>query len=904
MSHFDRGTDAKVEKARTRASSGSRRTDSIRQAFTGRRRRTIAFLASAMLLGTAAIAIAGPSGEWLEGGDQATGGVVKFGPINPVNGFPDWYRDSNGIEVEPCLSNFDPNCNAPTPAPDPNSEVSFPDNFPDEFFYFTGEASLTANGGNDVLALYTIEGTYGGGNTQTVFGRTRYRIRGGLVPGAHYKITNPYGIDTVEAGDDGSVFVTDDVGVGSRNFGGLFQGQVGPFLKWDNSAPAPPAGYLGDPTVEHKVTGSTYETNYVKIEGPGVGGDNNPNPCPNLTATTSPDCIYTDLFSILGKKSTRAGVDVARASYSRSADSKTELDVMAESKDGQDIVVRDTVAGAGRHFAATPLDGEGSRYYTRVDVPGELPTEVEVVNRKDTPQTVQTVKVTDTVLGTALYDGDSAILHVQAESSDKAASPKGLTVEGFETDQGDLVTMDGAGSADIVTKAPPTTVQVTSDHGGSVMIPVAVEGAGHPPLPLAAIAGGDQSVEQGTTVELSGSASTGDVDSYEWTGPADVEPPIAIAKANEAKATVTAPRIPGDYEFTLTVKGPAGTSTDKVVVTVKPLQQADARIAFANSVVADAATVTVPQNMSVTLDGGPSVSAGSFTWSQVSGAEVSLGDAKQQKLTFLFPKTTRPVVLKLDIRHPGVTDTECSETSCNSTTITLNPELDNLAIGRARFTPNASRWVLDGTASSTKGSNKVAVYAGYVENPKLRIGTAAVDAAGTWSLDERNSAVPDTSCKCVSAFSERGGKLVGVGLEKAADLPTTTVDPGPNPNTQAAARSALTAAVPFAGALAAARFTAPASMSAAAVGTTGVPVTVSVPAGASLVRLRVLTTANKALFSTSKKVKGATKVKVKIRSAKLGRTLRAGKRYVLEVRAGTAKNRLGKATRKAIRARR
>ena len=87
-----------------------------------------------------AIAIAGPSGEWLEGGDQATGGVVKFGPINPVNGFPDWYRDSNGIEVEPCLSNFDPNCNAPTPSPDPNSEASFPDNFPDEFFYFIGEA--------------------------------------------------------------------------------------------------------------------------------------------------------------------------------------------------------------------------------------------------------------------------------------------------------------------------------------------------------------------------------------------------------------------------------------------------------------------------------------------------------------------------------------------------------------------------------------------------------------------------------------------------------------------------------------------------------------------------------------------------------------------------------------------
>ena len=75
------------------------------------------------------------------------------------------------------------------------------------------------------------------------------------------------------------------------------------------------------------------------------------------------------------------------------------------------------------------------------------------------------------------------------------------------------------------------------------------------------------------------------------------------------------------------------------------------------------------------------------------------------------------------------------------------------------------------------------------------------------------------------------------------------------------------------------------------------------PRGASLVRLRVLTTANKALFSTFKKVKGGTKVKVNIKSAKLRKQLRAGRRYVIEVRAGTARNRLGKATRKVVRIR-
>jgi hypothetical protein len=100
-----------------------------------------------------------------------------------------------------------------------------------------------------------------------------------------------------------------------------------------------------------------------------------------------------------------------------------------------------------------------------------------------------------------------------------------------------------------------------------------------------------------------------------------------------------------------------------------------------------------------------------------------------------------------------------------------------------------------------------------------------------------------------------------------------------------------------------ARFAAPATVTAAAVGGAGVPVTVTVPKGATLVRLRVLTAANKALFATFKKVKGGTKVKVNIKSAKLGKQLRTGKRFVIEVRAGTARNRLGKATRKAIRIR-
>jgi hypothetical protein len=123
----------------------------------------------------------------------------------------------------------------------------------------------------------------------------------------------------------------------------------------------------------------------------------------------------------------------------------------------------------------------------------------------------------------------------------------------------------------------------------------------------------------------------------------------------------------------------------------------------------------------------------------------------------------------------------------------------------------------------------------------------------------------------------------------------------------AGAPRAIAGAVPLAGAaapkLVAAKVAAPAAVTAASIATTGVPVNVTVPKGATLLRVRVLTTANKVLATTFKKVKGGKKAKVTVRSAKAARRLRGAKRFVVEVRAGTAKNRLGAATRKVIRIR-
>jgi hypothetical protein len=263
-------------------------------------------------------------------------------------------------------------------------------------------------------------------------------------------------------------------------------GRVGPFLKWAPTAdPAdvPPAGYIGDGAAPHTVTGSDLGTNFVRIEAPGIGGANNPNPCsttgPNAYTGAAADCIETNLFILMGKLSTRGGVDIARASYSRSSDgAPTQIDVYADSKAGQDIVVRDR--SATPTFPITPLRAESGRYYAHVDVTGTLPAKVEVVNRGDTPQTVKSVPVEDLVTGTATYDSTTNTLHVRGKPSDKSSSAGTLTVPAFNK------TLDATGTGDLTFVAPPDAVLVKSS---STFQWTYVRGANDPAITLGSTTG-------------------------------------------------------------------------------------------------------------------------------------------------------------------------------------------------------------------------------------------------------------------------------------------------------------------------------------------------------------------------------------------------------------------------------
>src|SRR5262249_28769188 len=67
--------------------------------------------------------------------------LAQVGPIDPVNGFPQFYRDGTGLTLAPCLDFV---CDPALALPDPAAPVVFPTNFPDEFFYHRVIARLTS----------------------------------------------------------------------------------------------------------------------------------------------------------------------------------------------------------------------------------------------------------------------------------------------------------------------------------------------------------------------------------------------------------------------------------------------------------------------------------------------------------------------------------------------------------------------------------------------------------------------------------------------------------------------------------------------------------------------------------------------------------------------------------------
>src|SRR5262249_6476284 len=151
--------------------------------------------------------------------------------------------------------------------------LSFPDNFPDEWFYFRAISTMTTPTGGKALLTLATEGAFLNGvvvpGDQITFTRLRIRVPG-LTPGGTYTVTHPYGSETLQADAFGVVNFTRDTARAAGVFGPTLTGDVGPFLTFATGAPPPAAGQIGSVNPQ-TVQGSPCGQNFFSVEGPGLG---------------------------------------------------------------------------------------------------------------------------------------------------------------------------------------------------------------------------------------------------------------------------------------------------------------------------------------------------------------------------------------------------------------------------------------------------------------------------------------------------------------------------------------------------------------------------------------------------------------------------------------------------------
>ncbi|MFJ4374888.1 hypothetical protein ACIP1T_20080 [Pseudomonas japonica] len=421
-----------------------------------------------------------------QGVAQAQLFAVDSGPYTPANGgFAAWYQDSHGRTLDLCLSKAVSSrvagapgapsymCNLlPTPGVfDDAQPLVFPGNFPDEAFWFTADGTIVdAARGIDLSYGAAIEAAFAAeepvAGDQISFARIRIRVD---VPSAGtYVITHPYGVDVfnVEVPGRRAINMTRDIGIGApQTYDGALKGDIGPFLRsvngpYTETNPLTGAAerFIGDPNLEEAVTGSPFNTNFIRIEGPG-GLD-----------------LRSTLFAVSGKLSTvvrPTPLIPQRSTYSRKPGSngpvaQQDVFVMAPPPPGSVALTSSTPP-----LNLTEADTTG-RWYVQNALDPILPSTLQVTADNhlaiaDSTPTTLPLALTDlVVIQRAEYSLSSGQLTLEASTSDETSPPVLTATSGSGAAIGAL-SGDGAlkSLATGISPIPPATVRVTSSNGGS-----------------------------------------------------------------------------------------------------------------------------------------------------------------------------------------------------------------------------------------------------------------------------------------------------------------------------------------------------------------------------------------------------------------------------------------------------
>jgi Bacterial Ig domain len=398
---------------------------------------------------------------------NASAELAAVGPESPTNGFPSWHMDENGLALELCLTS----ANCTFDAPILGNIFSLQIGFGEKAFYWSANADLTgatgAAGSLKMALVASFSGSTSGpvplDGEQITFFQIAVGPITGLTAGSVYSVTTPFGVLENLVADASGIISEQrqDIGCASQpcDFTAVLRTGIGPFLKWDPGVlPAPPAGFIGNPTVTHKVIGSPFGTNIFRIEGPNAGG-------------SGIHFKQTDLFKVQGKIFTGTvptPLIVDRSTYTRTIPGY--VDVWATSAPMATVRV-----SGGPNLPSLPVtmlgDGNG-KFFAHIRVPNAttLPTFVTVTasNPPNTTTTVQSALVDVVTITNAEFNAGTLTLTIEASSSDQHVPPT-LTAIGF----GNLI----AGKIVVPGLAvPPTQVTVESSARGTDTAQVVVFG--------------------------------------------------------------------------------------------------------------------------------------------------------------------------------------------------------------------------------------------------------------------------------------------------------------------------------------------------------------------------------------------------------------------------------------------
>ena len=213
-------------------------------------------------------------------------------------------------------------------------------------------------------------------------------------------------------------------------------------------------------------------------------------------------------------------------------------------------------------------------------------------------------------------------------------------------------------------------------------------------------AGPDQSVNEGGTVSLDGSASTdpdGDVLTYKWTAPAG----IVLSSDTDPKPTFTAPEVTINTSYTLSLivnDGVDDSPADQVVITVKNVSNGiPVADAGSDQAVNEGATVSLDGSASSDPDGNP------LTYKWTAPAGISLSSTTDAKPTFTAPEVTINTSYTLSlIVNDGMDDSPADQV-----VITVK-QVNKAPVANAGDNQTVNKGVLvtlDGTGSSDPDGN-------------------------------------------------------------------------------------------------------------------------------------------------------------------------------------------------------